>query len=79
MWRFDRLEPEDSLLEDDDEWLDDAIAIVSTQVGFFFVCFRFFLSFFLVSRQQYRVVFAFANIHFYANNIWSMAAFCFLI
>lgn len=35
MWRFDRLEPEDSLLEDDDEWLDDAIAIVSAQVGFF--------------------------------------------
>lgn len=28
MWRFDRLEPEDSLLDDDDEWLDDAIAIV---------------------------------------------------
>lgn len=28
MWRFERLEPDDSLLDDDDEWLDDAIAIV---------------------------------------------------
>lgn len=33
MCRLDRLEPEDSLLEDDDEWLwlDDAIAIVFIQ------------------------------------------------
>lgn len=33
MWRFDRLDAEDSLLDDDDEWLDDAIAIV---------CFKWF-------------------------------------
>lgn len=32
MWRLERLEPEDSLLDDDDEWLDDAIAIVYVQV-----------------------------------------------
>ena len=54
MCRLDRLETEDSLLDDDDEWLDDAMALsdfslhsVNIVLGFLLSKFSFCLTYLL--------------------------------
>lgn len=42
MWRLDRLETEDSLFDDDDEWLDDAIALIDFLFAKLILCWVFF-------------------------------------